>query len=79
VPILRSVSLAVVWELMMRRWGWQGDETFKIECRVVPIRVDTLVCPTVNFTPMDVRQAVSPRSRRQVRIITDERAGSQAA
>ena len=38
-----------------------------VECKVVPVRIGMLTCPSVLFQPLDVRQAVSPKSRKKVR------------
>jgi hypothetical protein len=45
-------------------------EAAVVECHLVPIRIGMLTCPCVDFRPVDVRQAVSPRSRRKVSILT---------
>jgi len=44
------------------------QETFArvvVECKLVPVRAGLLACPVLTFEPVDVRAAVSPRSRRK--------------
>lgn len=44
----------------------KGEAT-RVECQLVPIRIGMLACPFISFRPIDVRQAVSPRSTKKVR------------
>jgi hypothetical protein len=38
-----------------------------VSCKLVPVRTGLLACPALLFEPVDVRQAVSPKSKRKVR------------
>lgn len=39
-----------------------------LECKLVPVRAGLLACPALTFEPVDVRAAVSPRSRRKSNV-----------
>jgi len=39
-----------------------------LECKLVPVRAGLLACPAFTFEPVDVRAAVSPRSRRKSNV-----------
>jgi hypothetical protein len=39
-----------------------------LECKLVPVRAGLLACPALTFEPVDVRAAVSPRSRRKTNV-----------
>lgn len=38
----------------------------RVSCKLVPVRTGLLACPALLFDPVDVRQAVSPKSKRKV-------------
>ncbi len=41
----------------------------RVSFKLVPVRTGLLACPAVLFEPVDVRQAVSPKSKRKVRLV----------
>lgn len=46
----------------------EKSQVATMECKLVPVRVGLLACPALTFEPVDVRPAVSPKSRKSSNV-----------